>query len=131
MVLNPRTLTRHARLICLILTLAGGIYLYRRYELFDLPQAGCSPVSRYSPGARLLLDRRPPRLESGDGVLFAAGDEVLYLGLVDRTRGGSDLMPAEVWIQTDVEACPGPDSDEFGWIPVEGIRARVMMVIQG
>lgn len=121
--LNPRRLQRHLRILCLAAAAAGVFYLYTRYDLYTLPEEGCSPLMRFSPGNRLLLDRNPPRWERGDAGLFAGPDGRLYLGIVREVRG----EPRELWLETDADGCPGADSDEFGWIPVDRLRARVMM----
>lgn len=123
--LNPRRLQRHLRIFCLAIAAAGVFYLYSRYDLYTLPEEGCSPLLRFSPGNRLLLDRNPPAWRPDDAGLFSGPDGRLYLGIVRQVRAGAE--GEEFWLDTDAPACPGSDSDEFGWIPAGHLRARVMM----
>jgi len=124
--MNPRRLIRHLRYGSLALACIGVGYLFMRYDRFELPEKGCSPVSRFVPGEALLVDHHPPLLSAGDAVFFRGPDSRLYLGLITRTResAASDL---ELWIETDAPDCPGTDSDDLGWISESEVEARVML----
>ena len=122
--MNPRTLTPHLRRIAYLLAGMGVIYLYLRFDTRRLPEEGCSPLLRFAPGDRLLIDQRPEGFAVGDAVLVQADDGILYLALVRRLRSEDQ----ELWVQTDAPDCPGRDSDDFGWVPVEEAVARVIMV---
>ena len=124
--MNPRSLNRHLRYACLALAGIGVAYLFVRYSRFELPEEGCSPLLRFSPGEALLVDHRPPLLSPGDAVFFRAPDGQLYLGLIARTResASADL---ELWLETDAPDCPGTDSDDLGWIAASEVNARVML----
>lgn len=124
--MNPRRLIPHLRYASLALACIGVAYMVMRYSRFELPEAGCSPLLRFTPGEALLVDHRPPLLTPGDAVFFRGPDARLYLGLIARTRGsaGSDL---ELWIETDDPDCPGTDSDDLGWVAASDVEARVML----
>lgn len=128
--MNQRKLLRHVRLACWLLAGLLVFHLFQRYDTYELPDAGCSPLLRFAPGDTLLLDRSPPGYHRDDAVLFAAGDGLLYLGVVTRTRpdgaGPGDVRG--LWVETDAPECPGKDSDELGWISVEDVGARVVLV---
>jgi len=92
-----------------------------RFDVYPLPDEGCSPVSRFGPGDALLLDRRPRLAERGDALLVRSDDGMLHLVVVTQVRGG------ELWVETNAPTCPGRDSDEFGWVGAEDVAARVLM----
>lgn len=122
--MKPQLVVRRLQRGILALAFLGGLYLIWRVELLRLPPAGCSPVLRFAPGALLLLDGKPPRLHSGDVVLFEAeGSDTLYLGVVEREENG------RYWILTDNAACPGTDSDDLGWIPRDALRGRALLAL--
>ena len=62
-------------------------------------------------------------------MLVHGDDELLYLGVVSRVRpaGADSGAVEELWIETNVPGCPGRDSDEFGWVRVEDVAARIVM----
>ncbi len=128
--MNPRPLSRHLRNLCLLVAALGLIYLWMRFETYDLPESGCSPLLRFGPGDTLLLDRRPEDLAVGDALLFQGPDGLLYLAAVAAVGGeeGGVVAPGALWLETDSPECPGRDSDQFGWIAPEQVRARVVMV---
>lgn len=113
-----------AQRILLGLAFLGALYLVWRIETLRLPSGGCSPVLRYSPGALLLLDGKPPGFHAGDVVLFEAdGTDTLYLGVIEREE------EERFWILTDNPICPGTDSDELGWIPRTAVRGRALLAL--
>lgn len=117
------SLLRRLRLALWVLALAGLGYLALRFDNLTLP-GGCSPLLRYAPGNRLLLDRRFRALEPGDAVLFRGGEQLL-LGLVERVE---DHPARRFWLVTDAPDCPGSASPELGWIPREDVVARIVLV---
>ena len=127
MALSPRTVVKHARHACLSLAAAGALYLAWRFDWMTLPEEGCSPVMSLAAGQRLLLDRRPPAWSAGDVAVFHGADDRLYLASVAALRGEGRRL--EAWLRADAPDCPGPDSDELGWIPRADLRARVVMVL--
>ncbi len=124
--MNPARLARPLRLAAYLLAGAGLLYLWTRFDAYQLPAEGCSPLLRFAPGDRLLLDRRPAPAREGDALLVRGEDGLLYLGRVTRLRRREGQR--EVWIETDSPTCPGRDSDEMGWIPSDRIAARVILV---
>jgi hypothetical protein len=128
--LNQRRLARHLRWGAMLIAAVGGLYLWMRYDSYGLPTEGCSPLARFALGDNLLLDRQPPGFHLDDAVLVRGDDGLLYLGKVTATRP-ENAEPSEVeaiWIQTDVPGCPGRDSDEFGWVELDAVAARIVMV---
>jgi hypothetical protein len=126
---NPRRLQRHLRYLCFLAAGLGLGYIAWRFDTQTLPAGGCSPLMRYAPGNRLLVDRRPPRLEVGDALLFRAEGQLL-LGAVARVR--PDGAPPDgvdaVWIAGDNPQCPAHGSAELGWIDAHAVQGRVVMV---
>lgn len=121
--MSPQRVRRIARLLTLAGFLVGIAYLYGRYDLMTLPSAGCSPLYNLDPGDRLLLDRRPPQLAPGHSVLFADPDGRLLLGQVSDAVA---VSAQELWILTQDPNCPGADSRQFGPVPKDRVRARVL-----
>ena len=125
--LDPQRVVRSLRLATLALAAAGMLYLVQRYDLMLLPASGCSPLASLAPGDRLLLDRRPRALGVGDAVLFAGPGGALHLAVLRRERKSGDAR--ELWLETEVADCPGPDSRALGWIPAGAVRARLLLVL--
>ena len=127
--MNPARLAPHLRRIVLLITALAALYLFLRFDVYVLPREGCSPLSRFDAGDRLLLDRRPPGYGVGDAVLARGEDGLLYLGIVTRVRpeGAEPEAVTALWIETDVPDCPGRDSDELGWIETGEVAARIVM----
>ncbi len=119
--MDQAKLLRRIRRATLLLAAAGALYLYTRFELLTLPEAGCTPVLRYTPGSSLLLDTRPRPLQPGDGVVFDAGNGSTSIALVRELR-----EDGAAWLVTDAPDCPAADSDALGWIPADRLLARVV-----
>jgi hypothetical protein len=119
--LKPAQVQRVVRRLTFALAAAGGLYLYSRFSLMALPEAGCSPLLRYAPGTSLLLDQQPSGLEVGQAVLFESAPGVLSLGEI-----GEIQADGQVWITTDAPDCPAASSEQLGWIPKERLAARVV-----
>lgn len=120
--MKPAQVQRIVRRLTLLLVAAGGFYLYSRFDMLVLPAEGCTPVSRYAPGTRLLLDTRPSGYELGDGVLFQSAPGVISLGLLDEIDENG-----EYWIAVDAADCPATSSAELGWIAQDRLVARVVL----
>lgn len=123
--MTPQKVLRLARRLTLVAVLAGGFYLYNRYEVIRLPENGRSPLLRLAPGKRLWLDRRPPAIVVGDVVFFELPDGKVGFAEVERVEGAGETV--RCWVVTDAPGVEGSDSDELGWIPRESIQARLMM----
>ncbi len=121
--MKPAQVRRFLRVVSLGGALLGLAWIYGRFDLLTLPSEGCTPLFDLDPGDRVLIDRRPKRLNAGHGVLFSSGDGRLLLGRVSAEVA----VPAdELWIETDDPACPGDDSRSLGPIPREQVRGRVL-----
>jgi len=105
--------------------LAGGFYLYHRYEVIRLPEGGRSPLLRLAPGMRLWLDRRPPTIAAGDVVFFELEGGKVGFAEVERVDGEGET--ARYWVVTDAPDVEAQDSDELGWLHRDSIQARLMM----
>lgn len=120
---NPSRLQRTLGRATLVAVAIGGIYLWNRYEWMKLPGEGCSPLTRISPGNTLWVDRWPGRIEVGDVLFFDVGDGGIAIAEVSEVAPDGDRY----WVLTDVEDCPGVDSDELGWISRDAVQGRLMM----
>ncbi len=119
---KQRTLLKVMRRGTLLTALGVALYLGFRFDMVTLPQVGCSPVSRYSPGSRLLVDRRPPFWSLGDCVFVSGADGLVHLVLL-----GSKSPEGEFWVETDMPDCPGADSALLGWLKPSELLGRVVM----
>ena len=122
---DPRRFLPWIRRASLAAAALGALWIYWRFELLELPGAGCSPLLRLAPGSRLVVDRRPPRLAAGDVVLFDLGDGSLGIAEVERVAAEG------LWLRTDAPGCPGPDSDELGWVAPERVGGRMVFAFAG
>jgi len=121
----PEELTRRLRRIAYVLAGTGALYLFVRYDLFDVPEAGCSPVVGVAPGARLLLDGWATDARVDDVVLFRDAAGALHLGRI--VEPGEPLGSDAVWIGGDDPDCPGYESAASGAVPRSAILARVLV----
>lgn len=119
--MTPARVQRVIRRLTLVLAAAGGFYLYSRFSLMVLPEAGCTPLIRFAPGTSLLLDKWPAGLAVGDAVLFESAPGVISLGSVAELRDDG-----AAWIETDAADCPAASSAELGWIAKDRLAARVI-----
>lgn len=125
--MRPGQVLRVVRKATLALTVLGAAYLLWRFDLEALPEDRCSPLTRFSGGDQLLIDRRPTDLAPGNALLVRDGTGLLHLGLVERVRPEDGPLEA-VWVVTDARDCPAPDSEDFGWIPARDVTGRVVLV---
>ncbi len=109
------------RRVAIVVAAVGAFYLYQRYEILPLDQAGCSPLMSLRPGSTLWIDRQPSNLGMGDVLFFTLPDGAVGFGRCTRTEGD------KLWVETDVDDCPAPDSDELGWLQPEQIHGRLIM----
>jgi hypothetical protein len=121
----PEQLLRSLRRIAYVLAGTGTLYLFVRYDLFDVPEVGCSPVVGVAPGARLLLDSWAEDARVDDVVLFRDANGALHIGRI--VEPGEALGPEAVWIGGDDPDCPGYESAASGAVPRGAIRARVLV----
>lgn len=120
--LGQRRLLRAVRVLTLLIAGYYAISLGTRYELLSLPEEGCSPVARYSPGTRLLVDRRSPHWEVGDCVFVEDGAGATHLVILAEVNADGLY-----WTSTDVEGCPGVSASELGWLGENELLGRVVM----
>jgi len=120
--MTPKQWTTAARVFTLGAACCGAVYLGGRFDLVTLPREGCSPVQRYSPGSRLLIDRWAPEWVEGDCVFVADSSGVIHLVLLSEERAGEGW-----WTETDAKDCPGVDPSELGWVAEERLLGRVVL----
>ena len=121
--MDPRAHLRRARIALLVSVVLGAGYLASRFTLITLPEEGCSPVSRFSPGDHLLVDSRPRPLAPGDAVLVRDPRQTLQLTLVEVVHPETRAL----WCRGDDSACPGFGSEASGWIPATAVAGRVLL----
>ena len=119
---KQRALLKAMRRGTLLAAACVAIYLGSRFDVLTLPEVGCSPVSRFSPGSRLLVDRRPPLWSLGDCVFVSGSDGLVHLVLL-----GSKNEEGDFWMETDMPDCPGPDPALLGWVKPSELLGRVVM----
>lgn len=121
--MKPTHIRRILRLGSLGGALLGLAWIYGRFDLVTLPSEGCTPLFDLEPGDRVLVDRCPPNLATGHGVLFSDGGGRLLLGRISRAAA---VAAGELWILTDDPSCPGDDSRQLGPVPVDRVRGRIL-----
>jgi len=128
-----RRILARLRLVVVVVAFLGLWYLAQRFELVKLPEDACTPVSSFSPGSSLLVDRTPAELFLGDVVLFELPGEGLGLGRISVPPGSApETLRTEdgYWILGDASDCPAPDSRTHGTFPGSAIAARVLFPIR-
>ena len=124
--MTPARLLPILRRAALLLALAGGVYLFVRFDGRQLPPDSQSPLLRFNPGDHLVVDRYPGGLGLSDAVLFAGPDGRVHLAEVRELRAREGRR--EYWLGHDAPGSPAPDSERLGWIDEDWIRARVIML---
>ena len=119
--MKPKQVLSVSRRVTLVLSLIGLGYLYWRYELTRMSESGCSPLLRFSPGAPLLVDKRPSLISEGDAIFFQGPDGRLYLANVGSEREGG------YWVEVDNPDCTGSGSETLGVVPPDRVRGRVLV----
>ena len=101
-------LVRRARVLTLVIAGACAIYLGFRFDLVTLPDSGCTPVSRYAPGSRLLVDRWADGWRAGDFVFVEDAAGGVHLGLLEAAA-----EPGFWFARSDSRDCPSlyPDAE--------------------
>ena len=121
--MSQRRLLRALRRWTLVLSALGACYLVTRFEMIELPRDRCCPVTRFEPGDRVLVDRRPSAAAPGDAVLVRGPSGGLHLALVRAVREGDGAL----WCAGDREGCDAFDSARDGWVSVEAVSGRVLL----
>ncbi|MFT7676093.1 MAG: hypothetical protein ACI8QC_000060 [Planctomycetota bacterium] len=121
--MNPKQLVRPLRRASLLLALVVGCYLVWRFGTVQFPAQGCSPLASVGAGDVLLVDRKPGELELGSALFVEVEGNLYLVRLTRRDEVG------RLWVETEVAACPGADSEVFGWIERGAVRSRVMMAL--
>ncbi len=119
--LRSKRLLGNLRRGCLLLGVLGALYLWQRYELLPLPRTGCSPLMSLSPGSTLWVDLQAEDLGVGDVIFFSLPSGAIAFGRCTRTQG------TDLWLVTDVEACPAEDSQTLGWIAQDRVHGRLVL----
>jgi hypothetical protein len=122
---TPRRLQRFLRNLTLLCAAVGGLYLWNRYELIDLPAEGRSPLASLSPGNRLWVDLMPGRFVVGDVLFYSPPDGELSFGRVQRI----EAEPERYWVVVDAPDLVARSSEGLGWIPRDWIQGRLMMAL--
>ncbi|MGH7152070.1 MAG: S26 family signal peptidase [Planctomycetota bacterium] len=135
------------------LTAAGAsIYLLGRFSLVGIPEGDRGMEPTFRAGERLLVDRRPGRLERGDVVLFQLGEGAPRVARLTAVHGdllewidgrlsvngriaspsgaGSEapfepLRPGEALVGRDNPDLPG--SEKWKRVPEGNLRGRVVL----
>lgn len=124
---------KRARIVVYVLVLVVVGYHVLRYDLLRLPDGYCSPIARFSPGDRLLVDRWTEAYQVDDPVLFRSLDDKMLLGVVrELPPSAPDEMHLSVaegalWIVTTAADCPGTDSRRLGPIHPDDMVGRIAM----
>ena len=120
--MNPRVIVRRARFLTVAIALGCALYLGSRFEFLTLPADGCSPVSRYAPGSRILVDRWAEPFMEGDCVFVTDASGVVHLG----TLGAASERG--LWhVLGDTVDCPGLFPAEEDPVSDEAILGRVVL----
>jgi hypothetical protein len=119
-----------------VLAAAGAslAWLAWRFDRVSLPAGSQSPLLDVDGGAALVIDRRPPRLQEGDAVLFRGPNGELLLGRVRPAPSGLTpdaerlLASGALWIAGDRADVPVRDSRLFGPVERARVEGRVLYV---
>jgi len=120
--LNLRAVIKRARLATILVAAGCAIYIGSRFDMVTLPVEGCSPVSAFQPGARLLVDRWAPGLASGDVVFVGEAGGNVHLGLL------GDSGEAQSWfLLGDADGCPSRFPKGEQPVRAEAVLGRVIL----
>lgn len=120
---SQRVLLHRIRRITTVVAILGLGYLVVRFDLMMLPKDRCSPLVRFDPGDRLIVDGHPSSVGPGDAILVRTRSGVVVVTRVQALREEDGA----VWCTTDNPDCPGLRSEEAGWISTEAIAGRVLL----
>ena len=100
----------------------GLVYIVTRFQFTELSESRCSPLTRFAPGDRLVVDSRPGAVSEGDAVLVMTRGGTEHLCRIDRVREDGHL-----WCNSDNQDCPGFTSEDAGWVDPRAVTGRVLM----
>ena len=113
---------RRARIVTVAIALGCATYIGLRFDFVTLPEEGCSPVSRYAPGSRLLVDRWAWSLNDGDCVFVAEEGGVVHLAILER----SEVVPR--WhVVGDSAECPCLFPPEETPVSEDAVLGRIVL----
>jgi len=120
--LNLRVLVRKARLITLLVAGCSAVYLGMRFDVVTLPLSGCSPVTKFGPGSRLLVDRWAGGWRAGDLAFVEDARGAVHFGLL-----GASAVAGCWLLLSDSGDCPSvfPVND----LPIEEDRMLGRVVL--
>ncbi len=129
-----RRLVGRLRVAVWIGTLLALGFLFLRFDLVRLPEAGQSPVLEISPGDLMWVDLRPREAELGDLVFFEEGStERWLLGRVVAApsdlpeNAARQIERGDLWIEGDNPGVELRDSRVLGPIERTRISGRVLL----
>ncbi|HTF87927.1 MAG TPA: S26 family signal peptidase [Planctomycetota bacterium] len=126
---TPRRVLFWVRRGLWIYALCAVFYLFWRFDLQSLPRDAITPLLRFHPGARLLVDRRNLDAREGQALLFHDEQGRLLLGDVGRAPE-SETRPG-LWLLADNPEVQGLDSRTLGPIAKERVVGRVVCALPG
>ena len=117
-----RGIIRRARVVTIVAASACALYLGSRFDLITLPMEGCSPVSAFEPGSKLMVDRWAPGLSSGDKVFVGEANGAVHLAVIaDSGKAGS-------WIVvSDNDSCPSQFPPDEQPVSADQVLGRVIL----
>ena len=133
--MNARKAIARARIGIYVVVVLVVVLFVLRYDLLTLPREGCSPLADYAPGDRLVIDRWIGTPMEGDAVLFGRADGELLLGRVGTIPPSAPsgmhaaIAAGDLWLVTEVPACPGRDSRILGPIPVDEVVGVIRLAL--
>ena len=125
----PSTLARQRKALKLVrrytflAAAVGLVYIVTRFEFTQLSPERCSPLTRFAPGDRLVVDGRPGAVAKGDAVLVLTQSGTKHLCRVEETRDSD----GHLWCSFDNPDCEGFTSEAAGWIDPRAVSGRVLM----
>ena len=106
-----------------------------RYDVIRLPEAGCSPLTDFQPGARLVIDQHPGDIAQGDAVLFENPAGELLLGRIGQPPPSAPqaywdaVEDGALWIVGENPDCPQADSRRHGPLARERVRGVIASIL--
>lgn len=122
-IMRQRKALKLIRRYTLLAAAVGLVYIVTRFEFTQLSAERCSPLTRFAPGDRLVVDGRPGSVSQGDAVLVMTQSGTKHLCRVERVRAED----GHLWCHGDNKECPGFSSESAGWIDPRAVTGRVLM----